>query len=97
MPYSDTDRTIDRAWREHGPAILAPQLPPPSLPAQVVARLRPEIAGKIAEIVRSGEALTEVDLQRLGMTPADIEATRDLIITEARRADLQAVRREVRP
>ncbi|MEQ8345055.1 MAG: hypothetical protein RIB84_23775 [Sneathiellaceae bacterium] len=94
MPHTTTDETIDRAWRELDPAILALATPPPGLAAQAVARLRPEIAARIREIVREGEGatLTEQDLARLGLTAADTEAMRDLILAEARKAN--AARRE---
>jgi len=89
MPYTQTDRTIDDAWRVIA-AEEAARTAPPAIPAAHVARLRPALAAKIREIVRTAGSLSGDDLSRMGLTAADIAALHDQILAEARRAEVQA-------
>lgn len=91
MPYTQTEATIDDAWRviaaeEAARAATAP----PAIPATHVARLRPDLAAQIREIVRTAGTLSGDDLSRMGLTAADIAALHDQILAEARRAQVQA-------
>jgi len=97
MPITQTDHTIDRAWR----AIAAEECreisdiaraaaATPAIAAVQVARLRPALAAKIREIVRTAGTLSADDLSRMGLSAADIAALHDQILAEARRAEVQA-------